>query len=95
MTPLSALRRKLDGLRDSLVVSSVWRPAFKRALEMYPILEVEPLDFAVPSCDACHLGGRMSTRLGRVSGKRYNKDTFEVCWILKCCLWFNFISGAV
>jgi hypothetical protein len=69
-------RRKLSGLRDSLVASSVWRPKFKRALERYPTLECERLDFAVPSCDACHLGGRLSTVLGRLGGIPYDKLGF-------------------
>jgi hypothetical protein len=65
-------------LRDSLVASSVWRPAFKKALEKFPDLEIMHLDFAVPSCDACHLGGRMSTRIGRLGGSPYDKMGFKV-----------------
>ncbi|KAI6099879.1 hypothetical protein EDD16DRAFT_1657460 [Pisolithus croceorrhizus] len=42
--PLQVTRRKLLGMRDSLVVSSVW---------------------GLPVCDACRLGGRVSTLLGR------------------------------
>ena len=76
--PLSVTRRKLDGLRDSLVTSSVWKPEFKRTLDTFPDLEVSSLDFAIPGCDACHLGGRMSTRLCRLSGMPYDRDTFEV-----------------
>ncbi|KAF7778701.1 hypothetical protein Agabi119p4_3046 [Agaricus bisporus var. burnettii] len=74
--PLRIIRRKLSGLRDSLVASSVWRPKFKKALEDYPSFEVVPLDFAIPSCDACHLGGRMSTLLGRLGGIQYDKVGF-------------------
>lgn len=76
--PLTVIRRKIDGLRDSLVTSSVWRPEFKRPLEKRPNLEILELDFAIPTCDACHLGGRMSTRLGRVSGELYDRLTFQV-----------------
>jgi hypothetical protein len=76
--PLIIARRKLDGLRDSLVASSVWRPDFKKQLQKYPTFELTGLDFAVPACDACHLGGRMSTLLGRVSGSPYDKFGFEV-----------------
>jgi len=75
--PLQVTRRKLSGLRDSLVSSSVWRPEFIRSLEKYPEFELVALDFAVPSCDACHLGGRMSTLLGRLSGSQYNRFGFE------------------
>jgi hypothetical protein len=76
--PLRIARRKLSGLRDSLVASSVWRPDFKQQLEKYPTFELTGLDFAVPACDACHLGGRMSTLLGRVSGSPYDRFGFEV-----------------
>lgn len=76
--PLQIARRKIIGMRDSLVTSSVWRPEFKRPLEMYPIFETTRLDFAIPACDACHLGGRMSTLLGRVSGTPYDKISFRV-----------------
>ncbi|KAF8964710.1 hypothetical protein BDZ97DRAFT_1757813 [Flammula alnicola] len=75
--PLQVTRRKLSGLRDSLVSSSVWRPEFKKCLEKYPEFELVRLDLAVPSCDACHLGGRMSTLLGRLSGSSYNAFGFE------------------
>jgi len=76
--PLSLARRKIDGLRDSLVVSSAWRPEFKKPLERLPQLEITALQFSLPGCDACHLGGRLSTRVVRVSGKPYNRITFEV-----------------
>jgi hypothetical protein len=78
--PLQMTRRKVSGLRDSLVSSSVWRPEFKRALEDYPDFELTPLDFTVPSCDACHMGGRKSSLVGRVGGSLYKIDGFEpVC----------------
>jgi Domain of unknown function (DUF4211) len=78
--PLQMTRRKVLGLRDSLVSSSVWRPAFKGALEDYPDFELTTLNFTVPSCDACHMGGRMSSFIGRVGGSLYNTDGFEpVC----------------
>ncbi|KAF9482783.1 hypothetical protein BDN70DRAFT_874567 [Pholiota conissans] len=76
--PLQVLRRKLSGLRDSLVSSSIWRPEFKSSLEKYPEFELTRLDFAVPSCDACHLGGRLSTLMGRLNGRRYDSCGFEV-----------------
>lgn len=65
-------------MRDAIVTSSVWKPDFKKTLETYPEFETVFLDFAVPECDACHLGGRMSTITGRVSGKPYDRLTFEV-----------------
>ncbi len=36
------------------------------------------LDFAVPHCDACHLGGRKSTVEGRLKGIPYDKLSLEV-----------------
>ncbi|KAG8954642.1 hypothetical protein FRC04_011075 [Tulasnella sp. 424] len=74
---LRALSKKLDGLRDSLVRSSVWKPEFTKVLNTYPEFELMNLDFSVPTCDACHMGGRVSTFMGRSSGRPYRKDTFE------------------
>jgi hypothetical protein len=71
-------RRKILGLRDSLVASSVWRPEFKKPLETYPELDMVQLDFAMPGCDACHLGARMSTLTGRLLGEPYDPLGFEV-----------------
>ena len=65
------------GLRDSLVASSVWRPEFKKALEKYPRFELTELDYVVPGCDACHLGGRKSKLIGRLSGFPYDALGFE------------------
>lgn len=76
--PLQVTRRKLSGMRDSLVASSVWKSNFKKALEAYPELTLVRLDFAIPQCDACNLGGRLSTLLGRLSGKSYDAYDFEV-----------------
>lgn len=64
------------GLRDSLVASSVWRLEFKKSLENYPEFSLTELDYAVPGCDACHLGGRRSTRIGRLGGIPYDKYGF-------------------
>ncbi|THU89512.1 hypothetical protein K435DRAFT_830337 [Dendrothele bispora CBS 962.96] len=75
--PLIVTRRKLSGLRDSLVASSVWHPKFKKQLETYPELDVIELDFAVPGCDACHLGSRTSTLCGRLLGHAYDHSGFE------------------
>ncbi|KAH0830589.1 hypothetical protein J3R83DRAFT_2044 [Lanmaoa asiatica] len=75
--PLQVTRRKLSGMRDSLVASSVWRSDFKKVLETYPKFTLVRLDFAIPQCDACHLGGRLSTLLGRLIGKPYDEYDFE------------------
>ncbi|KAG0707720.1 hypothetical protein DFH29DRAFT_895079 [Suillus ampliporus] len=75
--PLQVMRRKLSGMKDSLVTSSVWKPQFKRPLERYPEFQLLRMEFTVPECDACNLGGRVSTLLGRVSGKPYDKYDFE------------------
>lgn len=80
--PLNVARRKIVGLRDSLVASSVWRPDFKKSLETYPVFTLAHLDFAVPACDACHLGGRMSTLNGRLSGTPYDCLGFEACYFV-------------
>jgi len=75
--PLQVTRRKISGLRDSLVTSSVWLPQFKKNLARFPDLDLVSLDFTVPSCDACRLGGRMSTLIGRLSGSPYERVGFE------------------
>lgn len=95
--PLQIARRKLSGLRDSLVASSVWRPEFKKPLERYPEFKLTTLDFAIPACDACNLGGRLSTRLGRLSGTPYDRLGFEVRNYRsnKGALPYNFILTAV
>ncbi|KAI6166987.1 hypothetical protein EDD17DRAFT_1542310, partial [Pisolithus thermaeus] len=75
--PLQVTRRKLLGMRDSLVVSSVWGPEFKRTLEKYPEFTLLRMDFGLPVCDACRLGGRVSTLLGRAGGTPYDPCDFE------------------
>jgi len=42
------------------------------------MLSMVAMDFAVPGCDACNLGARVSKRFGRVSGQPYDRSTFEV-----------------
>ncbi|KAG8896036.1 hypothetical protein FRB99_000215 [Tulasnella sp. 403] len=74
---LSALSRKLGALKDSLVRSSVWKERFTTAINTHPDFELSDLDYAVPHCDACCLGGRKSTLLGRSSGDPYDRNTFE------------------
>ena len=75
---LSTVRRKIMGMRDSLITSSTWQTKFKRVLEKYPVFSMADMDFAVLGCDACNLGGRMSKMVGRVSGEPYDRSTFEV-----------------
>lgn len=65
-------------MRDSLVASSIWRTEFKKALETFPEFEIYRLEYCDPGCDACNLGSRLSTRLGRLSGLPYDPTTFEV-----------------
>ncbi|KAI0670291.1 hypothetical protein C8Q78DRAFT_1170257 [Trametes maxima] len=78
LVPLKITRRKLSGMRDSLVAGSTWRPNFRKALDKYPVLEVYNLEFSVLGCAACNLGGRKSTRQGRLSGDPYDPLTYEV-----------------
>jgi hypothetical protein len=78
MCRLQATRKKLMGIRDSLVASSMWKPAFKKPLETYPELEISQMDFAVPGCDACHMGARLSTRVAHLTGERYYERSYEV-----------------
>jgi len=75
---LSTVRRKIMGMRDSLITSSTWQADFKRVLEKYPVLSMMQMDFAVLGCDACNLGARMSKFISRVSGQPYDRSTFEV-----------------
>lgn len=72
------MRRKLSGMRDSLVTSSTWKPEFKNPMETFPIFCLEQLDFSVPICDACHLGNRVATLRGVLSGHEYDPLTYEV-----------------
>ena len=80
--PLQITRRKLDGVKDSLVASSVWRQDFKQSLASFPEFELVQLDFTVPGCDACHLGSRISTLQGRLSGDPYDRTTLQVMLLL-------------
>ena len=66
------------GMRDSLITSSTWQTKFKRVLEKYPTLSMFKMDFAVPGCDACNIGSRMSKLVCRVSGEPYDRSSFEV-----------------
>ncbi|TDL27494.1 hypothetical protein BD410DRAFT_782581 [Rickenella mellea] len=76
LVPLQITRRKVSGIRDS-IASSVWTPDFIRALKMFPEFSLTSLDFAIPHCDACNLGGRLSTIIGRLDGLPYDPLTYE------------------
>ncbi|KAL4074404.1 hypothetical protein V8B97DRAFT_1949545 [Scleroderma yunnanense] len=75
--PLQVTRRKLFGMRDSLVISSIWGPEFKKTLEKYPEFTLIRMKFGVSGCDACRLPSRTSTLLGRVDGTPYDNYDFE------------------
>jgi hypothetical protein len=77
-TALEAFRRRFRGTRDSLITSSVWKPEFKRSLERYPEFVIADMDEGVMGCDACHLTGRISKYEGRMEGRSYDEETFEV-----------------
>ncbi len=92
--PLKITRRKLSGMRDSLVAGSTWKPQFRKALDKYPTFELYNLEFSVLGCDACHLGGRKSTLQGRLGGSPYDPLTYEVRHaILHMNCEFGFISA--
>ncbi|KAI0302160.1 hypothetical protein BC826DRAFT_987567 [Russula brevipes] len=74
--PFQVICRKVSGTRDS-IASSVWRHDYRKTLELYPDLTLAKLDFAVPHCDACHLGGRKSTVSAWLKGIPYDKVSFE------------------
>jgi len=76
--PLQVTRRKLAGMCDSLVASSVWSSEFKKTLKKYPELTLIRMRFSSPGCHACRLGGRTSTLLARLSGAPYDECDFEV-----------------
>lgn len=76
--PLQITRRKLTGMRDSLVAGSTWRPNFRKALDTFPTFELYDLEFTVIGCAACNLGARKSTLQGRLDGEPYDKLTYEV-----------------
>ncbi|KIM65300.1 hypothetical protein SCLCIDRAFT_1212467 [Scleroderma citrinum Foug A] len=75
--PLQVTRRKLSGMCDSLVASSVWSPEFRKTLEKYPELALIRMNDSFPGCHACRLGGRSSTILALLSGAPYDECDFE------------------
>ncbi|KAF9521116.1 hypothetical protein BS47DRAFT_1335217 [Hydnum rufescens UP504] len=66
--PLNMVRRKLSGLRDSLVASSIWKSDFKSTLDYYPEASITPLMTSTPL-------GRVPTISFRVFGPPYDRDT--------------------
>jgi hypothetical protein len=75
--PFQVIRRKISGTRDS-IASSVWKRDFREKLERCPDLTLAQLDFAVPHCDACRLGGKQATVIGWLKGIPYDNLSFEV-----------------
>ncbi|KAJ7097900.1 hypothetical protein B0H15DRAFT_823224, partial [Mycena belliarum] len=70
--PLKAARRRISGLRESLVGSSRWQPEFIALVEKYPDFEVRDLNIA-PPCDVCRISSRRGCKLGTLSGYPYNR----------------------
>jgi hypothetical protein len=82
--PLSVLRRKLSGINDSIVASSIWKPSFRKRLDTHPRRKQVLLSYSVPLCDACRISGRIATISFRLEGLPYDRNTFEkteVRWI--------------
>ncbi|KAI0306457.1 hypothetical protein B0F90DRAFT_1690122 [Multifurca ochricompacta] len=71
-----AISRKISGTKDS-IASSTWSRDYRKTLEIYPDLSLTKVDFAIPHCDACHLGGRLSTVTGWLKGFPYDNLSFE------------------
>ncbi|WVQ62601.1 uncharacterized protein L199_000747 [Kwoniella botswanensis] len=74
---LAHFRDRMTGYRQLRVRSQIWRSNFVKALERYPIFDVEELLYAEPGCDACHMGGRMSRFRVTLDGEPYNKETHQ------------------
>lgn len=70
------VRRQLSSIRDSQVASSLWTTEFRTALGKYPKLEITIME-AEPYCDACRRHKALSTRRAVLSGKPYDRSSFE------------------
>ncbi|WWC85883.1 uncharacterized protein L201_000750 [Kwoniella dendrophila CBS 6074] len=70
-------RDRMTGYRQLRVRSQIWRSNFVKALEKYPIFDIEELLYAQPGCDACHMGGRMSKFRITLDGEQYDKETHQ------------------
>ncbi|KAJ6630830.1 hypothetical protein B0H10DRAFT_1983301 [Mycena sp. CBHHK59/15] len=75
--PLNVARRKIEGLRDSLVASSRWQPHFIALLKKYPDFEEKSHTFSTPRCDACRINKRISKNTGHLSGFPYDPMGFQ------------------
>jgi hypothetical protein len=75
--PISTVRRKLQGLNDSMVASSIWKSEFRQRLDVHPIRKSDVMSFTVPLCDACCIRGRIATISFAVSGRKYDRESFE------------------
>ncbi|KAJ7709876.1 hypothetical protein B0H17DRAFT_1029588 [Mycena rosella] len=74
--PLKMARRRISGLRGSLIASSRWQPAFIALLERYPEFELKDLVRISPACDACRISARKGSKKGELSGYEYNRMGF-------------------
>lgn len=83
------------------MASSVWKPHFKRQLDVHPDCNVHSLrsarltlsedryadpyySMSVPLCDACHIGGRVATLAMMLTGRRYDRDTYQPLRVSFC-----------
>lgn len=71
------LSKKLLGVRDSQVASSVWKPEYRKNLETYPELGVTYCQTEA-NCAACRKSNAISTREATLSGVPYNPLGFQV-----------------
>ncbi|WRT63764.1 uncharacterized protein IL334_000689 [Kwoniella shivajii] len=74
---LRQFRDRMVGYRQLRVRSQIWRTNFVKAMEKYPIFDVEELMNAEPGCDACHMGGRMSRFRVNLEGEQYDQETHQ------------------
>ncbi|WVR03541.1 hypothetical protein IAU60_000533 [Kwoniella sp. DSM 27419] len=70
-------RDRMRGFRDFRVRSQIWRSNLVKAMEKYPIFDVEELAFTETGCDACHIRGRISRYRVTLDGLPYDKQTHE------------------
>ncbi|GAA5870838.1 hypothetical protein JCM3774_001690 [Rhodotorula dairenensis] len=72
--------QEIEGLLNSLVGSSAWKPKFKRIIDSRPELTVDPLgpDEAGGPCEVCTMGrGRHASSVLTLSGPKYNRTTLQ------------------
>ncbi|GAA5984086.1 hypothetical protein JCM10908_006044 [Rhodotorula pacifica] len=76
----SKVTQELEGLLNSLVGSSAWKPKFKRIIDSRPELTVDPLgaDEAGGPCEVCSMGrSRHASSVLTLSGPKYNRMTLR------------------